>query len=88
VCVLNAEHYVYAVAPHMHYIGKRMAAWVDRPEEGTPMCPAAEGQPFSSCMLKNCLSSDDSVEVCIEKNCADEVGALSGLCEVSLRKRP
>lgn len=76
----NVEHHIRGVAPHMHFIGRSMTAWVERRDAKAPLCPVEEAGPLVGCLTTKCGESDD-VPKCSEDECGDELAALSALCE-------
>ena len=76
----NAEHHILGAAPHMHYLGRHMEAWVERRDPTAPFCPAEEVGPLVACLTTQCSGAQDLAQ-CSYDECAEPIAALSGLCE-------
>lgn len=76
---LNYEHRLYAVAPHMHYLGKNMVARVERRDVTAPFCGFGDVSPLIGCLQKNCADAED-LDGCVDQNCSAEYNGMPTLC--------
>jgi hypothetical protein len=81
----NPEHHILGVAPHMHYLGTQMRAWVERYPADEGLCPASEMGDFHECFMEHCPDvSSEGAGLCAKLFCAEEASGVDTLCESCL----
>lgn len=71
---------VWAVAPHMHYVGKDMLIEVERWPEDTPFCDQTALAPLLVCLTTKCVDAEDVAD-CVQESCGQEYGSLTAECQ-------